>query len=119
MADKAKPHPNRGGSISRRQARRRAVEMLYEAAQRDTDAVTLLADRVGSTEVEPIGDYTVTLVEGVTARRERIDASRRGSKLRQGVLRSRAGRGASSKRCWARCATAASSFLPGAARRGG
>ncbi|HKN52276.1 MAG TPA: transcription antitermination factor NusB [Amycolatopsis sp.] len=73
MADKAKPHPNRGGSISRRQARRRAVEMLYEAAQRDTDAVTLLADRVGSTEVEPIGDYTVTLVEGVTARRERID----------------------------------------------
>jgi N utilization substance protein B len=73
MADKAKAHPNRGGPISRRQARRRAVEMLYEAAQRDTDAVTLLADRVGSTEVEPIGDYTITLVEGVTARREQID----------------------------------------------
>jgi N utilization substance protein B len=69
----SKPHPNRGGSISRRQARRRAVEMLYEASQRDADAVTLLADRVGATEVDPIGDYTISLVEGVTARRAAID----------------------------------------------
>ena len=69
----SKPHPNRGGAISRRQARRRAVEMLYEASQRDADAVTLLADRVGATEVDPIGDYTISLVEGVTARRVQID----------------------------------------------
>jgi len=69
----SKPHPNRGGAISRRQARRRAVEMLYEASQRDADAVTLLADRVGATEVDPIGDYTIDLVEGVTARRSAID----------------------------------------------
>ncbi|MEV6875904.1 transcription antitermination factor NusB [Amycolatopsis sp. NPDC051128] len=69
----SKSHPNRGGSISRRQARRRAVEMLYEASQRDADAVTLLADRVGATEVDPIGDYTISLVEGVTARRPQID----------------------------------------------
>jgi N utilization substance protein B len=69
----SKPHPNRGGAISRRQARRRAVEMLYEASQRDADAVTLLADRVGATEVDPIGDYTISLVEGVTARRAAID----------------------------------------------
>jgi len=69
----SKPHPNRGGAISRRQARRRAVEMLYEASQRDADAVTLLADRVGATEVDPIGDYTIDLVEGVTARRAAID----------------------------------------------
>ncbi|MEU4247490.1 transcription antitermination factor NusB [Amycolatopsis sp. NPDC026612] len=68
-----KPHPNRGGAISRRQARRRAVEMLYEASQRATDPVTLLADRVGATEVDPIGDYTISLVEGVTARRVQID----------------------------------------------
>jgi len=47
--------------------------MLYEAAQRSLDPVTLLSDRVGSTDVDPIGDYTVTLVEGVTAHRERID----------------------------------------------
>lgn len=69
----SKPHPNRGGAISRRQARRRAVEMLYEAAQRDTDAVTLLADRVGATEVDPISDYTISLVEGVTGRKTQID----------------------------------------------
>lgn len=69
----SKPHPNRGGAISRRQARRRAVEMLYEAVQRDTDAVTLLADRVGATEVDPIADYTISLVEGVTGRRAAID----------------------------------------------
>jgi len=69
----SKPHPNRGGAISRRQARRRAVEMLYEASQRDTDAVTLLADRVGATEVDPIADYTISLVEGVTGRKARID----------------------------------------------
>ena len=69
----SKPHPNRGGAISRRQVRRRAVEMLYEAVQRDTDAVTLLADRVGATEVDPIADYTISLVEGVTGRKPQID----------------------------------------------
>jgi len=47
--------------------------MLYEAAQRSLDPVTLLADRVGSTAADPVGDYTITLVEGVTANRERID----------------------------------------------
>ncbi|MFD8492155.1 transcription antitermination factor NusB [Amycolatopsis sp. NPDC059657] len=74
MADsKPAKHPQRGGPISRRQARKRAVEMLYEAAQRDADAVTLLAGRVGSTDVDPIADYTIALVEGVTARREAID----------------------------------------------
>ncbi|WP_410654859.1 transcription antitermination factor NusB [Amycolatopsis sp. lyj-112] len=71
--DRSKKSPNRGGPISRRQARKRAVEMMYEAAQRGTDAVTLLADRVGSVEVDPIGDYTVSLVEGVTGRRAQID----------------------------------------------
>ncbi|GAA3532136.1 transcription antitermination factor NusB [Amycolatopsis ultiminotia] len=74
MADgKLPPHPDRGGPISRRQARRRAVEMLYEAGQRDVDAVTLLSERVGAVEVDPVADYTVTVVEGVTSRRERID----------------------------------------------
>ncbi|WP_167107857.1 transcription antitermination factor NusB [Amycolatopsis granulosa] len=62
--------PRRGG---RRALRRRAVEILYEAAQRSLDPVTLLADRVGSTAADPVGDYTITLVEGVTANRERID----------------------------------------------
>jgi N utilization substance protein B len=65
--------PQRGGPISRRQARKRAVEFLYEAALRSADPVTLLTDRVGAVEVDPIADYTVSLVEGVNARRESID----------------------------------------------
>ncbi|RSM61282.1 transcription antitermination factor NusB [Amycolatopsis sp. WAC 01375] len=72
-SDKSGKSPNRGGPISRRQARKRAVEVLYEAAQRGADAVTLLADRVGSVEVDPIGDYTISLVEGVTGRKTQID----------------------------------------------
>ncbi|WP_116049213.1 transcription antitermination factor NusB [Amycolatopsis palatopharyngis] len=65
--------PHRGGPIGRRAARKRAVEILYEAAQRQTDAVTLLSDRVGEVQVDMVADYTITLVEGVTAQRERID----------------------------------------------
>lgn len=53
--------------------RKRAVELLYEADQRKTDAVTLLAGRVGNVEVDPVGDYTIALVEGVTAHRGQID----------------------------------------------
>ncbi|QWF84326.1 transcription antitermination factor NusB [Amycolatopsis sp. CA-230715] len=63
----------RGGPIGRRASRKRAVEILYEAAQRSADAVTLLAERVGAVEVDPIADHTIALVEGVTAQRERID----------------------------------------------
>ncbi|MDQ0380774.1 transcription antitermination factor NusB [Amycolatopsis thermophila] len=71
MSDSASA-PRRGGH-GRRALRRRAVEILYEAAQRSLDPVTLLADRVGSTDADPVGDYTISLVEGVTAHRERID----------------------------------------------
>lgn len=58
---------------SRSKARKRAVDFLYEADQRGVDAVTLLSDRIGSPEVPPVAEYTVTLVEGVTENRERID----------------------------------------------
>lgn len=68
-----RPSRPRHGASGRRDARRRAVELLYEAAQRETDPRTLLAERVGATEVDPINDYTVTLVEGVAAHRERVD----------------------------------------------
>jgi N utilization substance protein B len=47
--------------------------MLYEAAQRSADPVTLLSERVGAVEVDPIGDYTISLIEGVTAQKARID----------------------------------------------
>lgn len=49
------------------------MELLYEAQQRDADAVTMVSERIGSPDVEPIADYTVTLVEGVTAHRSYID----------------------------------------------
>ncbi|GLY65710.1 N utilization substance protein B [Amycolatopsis taiwanensis] len=65
--------PKRGGSLGRRALRRRAVEILYEAAQRSADPVSLVAERVGRTEVDPVGDYTISLIEGVAAHRERID----------------------------------------------
>jgi N utilization substance protein B len=58
---------------ARSKARKRAVDILFEADLRGADPVSLLADRIGSTEVPPINDYTVTLVDGVTAHRARID----------------------------------------------
>lgn len=58
---------------ARRKARTRAVDLLYEADIRGVDPVTLLAERVGSPDVPPVNDYTVTLVEGVHAHLARID----------------------------------------------
>jgi transcription antitermination protein NusB len=58
---------------ARSKARKRAVDLLFEADARGVDAVTLLAERIGSPDVPPINDYTVELVEGVTARRTEID----------------------------------------------
>ena len=57
---------------ARTKARKRAVDVLFEAQQRRRDAVTVLADRIAQAD-PPVHEYTVTLVEGVTARRERID----------------------------------------------
>jgi len=58
---------------ARSKARKRAVDLLFEADARGVDAVTLLTERLGSPDVPPINDYTVSLVQGVTARREEID----------------------------------------------
>jgi N utilization substance protein B len=57
---------------ARTKARTRAVDVLFEAQQRRRDPVTVLADRIAQAD-PPVHEYTVTLVEGVTARRERID----------------------------------------------
>ena len=65
--------PESRHSGARRKARKRAIDILYEADIRSVDAVTLLSDRVGSPDMPPVNDYTVTLVEGVTAHRPRID----------------------------------------------
>ncbi|GAA4004987.1 transcription antitermination factor NusB [Allokutzneria multivorans] len=58
---------------ARSKARKRAVDVLYEAEAREVDPVTLISERVGSTEVAPVNDYTITLVEGVRDNAPRID----------------------------------------------
>lgn len=51
----------------------RAVELLYEAQQRGIAPAELLSTRVGSTDVDTVPPYTVTLVEGVAAHVAQID----------------------------------------------
>ena len=57
---------------ARSKARKRAVDLLFEADQRGLDAVALVAERL-PTAHPPISEYAVTIVEGVAAHRERID----------------------------------------------
>lgn len=57
---------------ARSKARKRAVDLLYEADVRGADALTVLADRV-SLGQPPVNEYTVELVEGVAANGARID----------------------------------------------
>jgi len=57
---------------ARSKARKRALDLLFEADQRDLDPVALVAERL-PTAHPPISEYAVTLVEGVHQHRERID----------------------------------------------
>ncbi|HEV8558336.1 MAG TPA: transcription antitermination factor NusB [Actinophytocola sp.] len=60
-----------GGARSK--ARKRAIDLLYAAALRNEDARVLLAERTSGPDAVLVNDYTVTLVEGVTEHRDRID----------------------------------------------
>jgi transcription antitermination protein NusB len=57
---------------ARTKARKRAVDVLFEADQRGSDVLETLAERVAAGE-PPVADYTVALVEGVVAQSGRID----------------------------------------------
>jgi N utilization substance protein B len=57
---------------ARSKARKRALDVLFEAEQRGADVLETLAGRVASAD-PPLGEFTVELVEGVVAHRERID----------------------------------------------
>ena len=57
---------------ARTKARKRALDVLFEADQRDADVRETLARRVAVAD-PPVGDYSVELVEGVVAHQERID----------------------------------------------
>jgi N utilization substance protein B len=57
---------------ARGKARKRALDVLYESDLRGVDPVATVADRMAQAD-PPVPGYTVELVEGVTARRARID----------------------------------------------
>jgi transcription antitermination protein NusB len=59
-------------SSTRRKARKRALDILFEAELRGSDPLQTLAERAADAE-PPVRDYTRTLVEGVTANAESID----------------------------------------------
>jgi transcription antitermination protein NusB len=59
-------------SSTRSKARKRALDILFEAELRGTDPLHTLAERAADAE-PPVRDYTKTLVEGVSTHRETID----------------------------------------------
>jgi N utilization substance protein B len=58
---------------ARSKARKRALDVLFEADQRATDPVATLAEWVRRSD-PPVQDYSQQLVEGVAANLDRIDA---------------------------------------------
>jgi N utilization substance protein B len=57
---------------ARSKARKRAVDLIFEADLRHADAMSMLAERVSLAD-PPINEYTVNLVEGVAAHLVEID----------------------------------------------
>jgi len=57
---------------ARRKARKRALDILFEADLRSTDPLETAALRISAAD-PPVPEYAVTLVEGVQAQRPRID----------------------------------------------
>ena len=59
---------------ARTKARKRALDVLFEADQRGLDPVTVLARRIAEPGTQaPVPQYSVDLVEGVVGHLERID----------------------------------------------
>ena len=63
---------DRRRSSTRRKARKRALDILFEAELRGSDPLQTLAERAADAE-PPVRDYTRTLVEGVHANADSID----------------------------------------------
>ena len=57
---------------ARSKARKRALDVLYEAAQRRTDPLVTLQDRIAQND-PPVPSYAEELVKGVVANQARID----------------------------------------------
>ncbi len=57
---------------ARSKARKRALDVLYEAGQRAADPMATLRERLAQSD-PPVPEYATELVEGVVAHAERID----------------------------------------------
>ena len=57
---------------ARSKARKRALDVLYEAGQRDKDPMATLRERLARSD-PPVPEYATELVEGVVTHQERID----------------------------------------------
>lgn len=57
---------------ARSKARKRALDILYEAELQSIDLATALSRRLATSD-PPLNEYTIALVEGVIAHRQRID----------------------------------------------
>ena len=58
---------------ARSKARKRAVDILYEADLRGRDRIELLRERLSDTSTPPVHDHAVRLAEGVAENSARID----------------------------------------------
>ncbi len=57
---------------ARTKARKRALDVLYEASQRSADPMAILRERLAQSD-PPVPEYATELVEGVVTHCERID----------------------------------------------
>ena len=57
---------------ARSKARKRALDVLYESAQRGSDPLATLGERLAQSD-PPVPEYAVELVEGVVQNQVRID----------------------------------------------
>jgi transcription antitermination protein NusB len=76
MSEPASPHSDpvrRGRSSSRSKARKRALDILFEAELRGADPIATLEERAAAAD-PPVRAYTMQLVRGVVAHASDIDA---------------------------------------------
>ena len=59
---------------ARSKARKRALDLLYEAEIRGEDVLRLLGERAAGTEPPPVPEYAAVLVRGVQEHRAEIDS---------------------------------------------
>jgi N utilization substance protein B len=58
---------------ARTKARKRALDILFEAEARAEDPLEVLEHRRATSDAPPVSDYAALLVRGVTEHRDRID----------------------------------------------